>query len=52
MAKITFGQRSGRQYSTTVLWIGLISVLLLLAVLIESVCLGILYANAACSRQE
>ena len=45
MAKITDGQRSGRQYSTPILWISLISVLLLLAVFMESMCLGILYVN-------
>jgi hypothetical protein len=45
MAKMTDGQRSSRQYSTTNLWIGLIAALLFLATLMESLCLGILYVN-------
>jgi hypothetical protein len=39
------GQRPGRQYSATSLWIGLISALLFLVILLESACLGILYVN-------
>ena len=42
MATITDRRHSGR-VSAPILWIGLISVLLLLAVLTESMCLGILY---------
>jgi hypothetical protein len=45
MAKITDRQRSVRRYSTTILWLSLIAFLLLLAVLLESVCLGILYVD-------
>ena len=45
MAKIIDTQRSSRRYSTTNLWIGLIAALLLLAILLESICLGILYVN-------
>src|SRR5262245_38133337 len=45
MAKIINKQRSVRQYSTTILWISLISALPILAILVESVCLGILYVN-------
>ena len=45
MATKTNRQRSSRQYSTINLWIGLIAALLLLAILLESVCLGILYVN-------
>jgi hypothetical protein len=43
MAKITDGQRSARQYSNTILWISLIFGLLFSAILLESLCLGILY---------
>jgi hypothetical protein len=45
MAKIIDSQRSVRRYSNTILWISSIFVLLILAVLLESVCLGILYIN-------
>jgi hypothetical protein len=45
MATKTDKQRSARQYSTTNLWIGLIAALLLLAILLESACLSILYVN-------
>jgi len=45
MAMLTDRQRLSRQYSTTNLWIGLIVTLLLLAILLESVCLGILYVT-------
>jgi hypothetical protein len=45
MAKTSDNQRSTRQYSTLTLWIGLISVVLLSTVLLESICVGILYIN-------
>lgn len=45
MAKIIDSQKSARRYSNTILWISSISVLLILAILLESVCLGILYIN-------
>src|SRR5262249_54552270 len=45
MTKITDEPRSGGQYSPTILWISLFSVLLLLAVFLESLCLGVLYLN-------
>src|SRR5262245_33098090 len=45
MTKITDEPRSTRQYSTTILWIDLFTGLLVLAVFLESVCLGILYLN-------
>jgi len=45
MAKTSDSQHSIRQYSTFTLWIGLISVLLLLLVLLESICIGILYIH-------
>ena len=45
MATKTDRQRSSPQYSTTHFWIGLLTALLLLAILLESVCLGILYVN-------
>jgi hypothetical protein len=45
LAKTSDRQRSIRQDSTLTLWIGLISVLLLLPVLLESICIGILYIN-------
>ena len=38
-------QSSVRRYSTTILWISAIFLLVILAVLLESVCLGILYVN-------
>ncbi len=38
-------QRSVRRYSTMILWTSSISALVILAVLLESVCLGILYVN-------
>jgi lysophospholipase L1-like esterase len=44
MLKITDRQHSGPA-STTILWLGLTSVLLVLAVLLESMCLGILYVS-------
>jgi hypothetical protein len=44
MAKIIDRRRLGR-VSTPVLWISLMSVMLLLAVFTESMCLGILYVN-------
>src|SRR5712671_4822509 len=43
MAKIA--DRPSGRVSTTILWISLISVTLLLAVLMESMCLGILYVT-------
>jgi len=45
MAKKSDGQRSVRQHSTFTFWIGLIFILLLLPVLLESICIGILYIN-------
>ena len=45
MATITDKQRLSRQYSTTNLWIGLLAALLLLTIVLESVCLGLLYVN-------
>ena len=45
MTKITSKHWPVRQYSNTTLWVSLISTSLLLAVLVESVCLGILYVN-------
>src|SRR5262249_31679377 len=44
MAKITNRRRPGC-VATTILWISLISITLLLAVLMESMCLGILYVT-------
>jgi hypothetical protein len=52
MAKITDRQHSSRQYSITNLWIGLIAALLLLAIFLESVCLGILYINDALKGRD
>ena len=45
LERLTDGQFSGRQYSNTILWISLISVPLLSAILLESLCLGILYVH-------
>jgi len=43
--KTTEGSRAIQQYSTTSLSIGVIAALLVLPILLESVCLGILYVN-------
>jgi hypothetical protein len=45
MMKISDEPRLGRQHSTTALWISKILVSLLAAILLESVCLGIIYLN-------
>jgi hypothetical protein len=46
MAKIAASRaRSDHRYSTTILWISLLTALLLIPVLLETVSLGVLYAN-------
>lgn len=52
MARIPERQRSIRQYSTTNLWIGLIAALLLSAILLESVCLGLLYVDESLKGRD
>jgi hypothetical protein len=51
MAKIADRRHSGR-ISTTILWISLISIMLLLTILMESICLGILYVTDSLKRKD
>ena len=51
MVKVVDRRRSGR-VSTTILWFSLISVTLLLAVLMESMCLGILYVTDSLNGKD
>ena len=50
--KITDRQHSSRQYSITNLWIGLIAALLLIPILLESLCLGILYVTGSLNGED
>ena len=52
MAKVTHRQHLSRQYSTINLWIGLFASLLLWAILLESVCLGILYVSDSLRNKD
>src|SRR5262245_50921099 len=52
MTKTTDRHGSAPQHSTTILWISLVSIVLLLAILLESVCLAILYVNNSLKGQD
>lgn len=43
MTQVTDGKQSGHQYSSRILWVSLIVISLVLMIILESMCLGVLY---------